>query len=329
MSDYLSELPVDPSPGSALSVQMTELAHRAEAFVRAAKAPSTLRAYRSDWVHFEAWCHEHHVFGLPAEPATVALYITHLASCRAAGTITRRLTSITKAHQAAGFDTPATTRHIVVSETLKGVRRTIGTAQKCKSPLLTKDLKRMIELLPAGLIGIRDRALLLIGYSGGFRRSELTSLTIEDTNFTEDGLIITLRRSKTDQLGQGRRIGIPRGSNPDTCPVRLLREWLLVADIQTGALFREVSRHGQVGQAALHSDSVGLIVKRAAGRAGIMPSLVAAHSLRAGLATQAAMNGATEFAIMKQTGHRSLSMVRRYIRDGELWRKNASSSLGL
>ena len=215
-----------------LSGEISDLQHRAEAFVRAAKAPSTLRAYRSDWVHFEAWCLEYRLLALPAEPATVALYITHLASCRAAGTITRRLTSITKAHQSVGFDTPATTRHIAVGETLKGVRRTIGTAQKCKSPLLTKDLKMMIELLPAGLIGIRDRALLLIGYSGGFRRSELTRLTIEDANFTEDGLIVTLRRSKTDQTGQGRKIGIPRGSSPDTCPVRSLREWLLVADIR-------------------------------------------------------------------------------------------------
>jgi site-specific recombinase XerD len=312
-----------------LSGDISDLQDRAEAFVRAAKAPSTHRAYRSDWVHFEAWCLEYRLLALPAEPATVALYITHLASCRSAGTITRRLTSITKAHQSVGFDTPATTRHIAVGETLKGVRRTIGTVQKCKSPLLTKDLKMMIELLPDGLIGIRDRALLLIAYSGGFRRSELAGLKMEDADFTEDGLIVTLRRSKTDQAGQGRKVGIPQGLNPETCPVRSLREWLLVANIQTGALFREVSRHGQVGRAALHSDSVAYIVKRAAGRAGIVPSTVAAHSLRAGLATQAAMNGASELAIMKQTGHRSLTMVRRYIRDGEMWRKNASASLGL
>jgi integrase len=247
--------------------------------------------------------------------------------CRAAGTITRRLTSITKAHQSAGFDTPATTRHLAVSETLKGIRRTIGTAQKCKTPLLTKDLRKIVDHLPAGLIGMRDRALLLVGYAGGFRRSEVARLAVEDANFTEDGLIITLRHSKTDQEGQGRKIGIPRGSNPDTCPVRSLREWLSAAAIETGALFREVSRHGQVGKSSLHKDSIGLIVKRAAERAGYDPSTLAGHSLRAGLATQAAMNGATELAIMKQTGHRSLAMLRRYIRDGEMWSKNAAATV--
>jgi site-specific recombinase XerC len=164
----MSELAVLP-----LAAEMTALVQRAEDFVRAAKAPATLRAYRSDWAHFEVWCQTHHLSALPAEPATVALYIADLAACRAAGTITRRLTSITKAHQSAGFDTPATTRHLAVSETLKGIRRTIGTAQKCKAPLLTKDLRKMVEQLPSGLIGVRDRALLLVGYAGGFRRSEL------------------------------------------------------------------------------------------------------------------------------------------------------------
>lgn len=320
----MSELAVQP-----VAVEMTALVQRAEDFVRAAKAPATLRAYRSDWAHFEAWCQIHQLSPLPADPATVALYITDLAACRAAGTITRRLTSITKAHQSAGLDTPATTRHVAVSETLKGIRRTIGTAQKCKAPLLTKDLRKIVEQLPSGLIGARDRALLLVGYAGGFRRSELARLAVEDANFTEDGLIITLRHSKTDQEGQGRKIGIPRGSNPDTCPVRSLREWLSMAKIETGALFREVSRHGLVGKKSLHKDSIGLIVKRAAERAGYDPSTLAGHSLRSGLATQAAMNGATELAIMKQTGHRSLAMLRRYIRDGEMWRKNAAASLGL
>jgi len=260
---------------------------------------------------------------------TGALYITDLASCRAAGTITRRLTSITKAHQSAGFATPSTTRHLAVSETLKGIRRTIGTAQKCKAPLLTKDLRKIVEHLPAGLIGARDRALLLIGYAGGFRRSELAGLIVEDVNFTEDGLIISLRHSKTDQEGQGRKVGIPRGAHPDNCPVRSLREWESTAGIETGPLFRAITRHAKLSNVQLNSDSVALIVKRAAHRAGYDPSTLGGHSLRAGLATQAAMNGATELTIMKQTGHRSLAMLRRYIRDGDLWRRNEAASLGL
>jgi len=320
----MSELTV-----SSPSAEMTSLVSRAEDFVRAAKAPATLRAYRSDWAHFDAWCQNHQISALPAEPATVALYITDLASSRAAGTIIRRLTSISKAHQSAGFATPATTRHLAVSETLKGIRRTIGTAQKCKAPLLTRDLKKIIEHLPDGLIGVRDRALLLVGYAGGFRRSELARLAVEDASFTEDGLIIILRQSKTDQEGRGRKIAIPQGAHPDTCPVRCLRGWLSISEISGGALFRAITRHGKLSKKPLNSDSIGLIVKRAAQRAGYDPSTLGGHSLRAGLATQAAMNGATELTIMKQTGHRSLAILRRYIRDGDLWRGNAAASLGL
>jgi integrase len=259
----------------------------------------------------------------------VALYLTDLASCRAAGTITRRLTSISKAHQAAGLDTPATTRHLAVSETLKGIRRTIGTSQRCKAPLLTKDLRKIIEHLPAGLMGVRDRALLLVGFAGGFRRSELASLMLADATFTDDGLVILLRHSKTDQEGKGRKVAIPWGTHPDTCPVRSLREWISIAGIEHGALFRGVSRHGVLSGEALNKDSIGLIIKRAAERAGYDSSLLGGHSLRAGLATQAAMNGASELTIMQQTGHRSLTILRRYIRDGDLWRRNAAANLGL
>jgi integrase len=186
-----------------------------------------------------------------------------------------------------------------------------------------------VEDLPSGLIGVRDRALLLVGYAGGFRRSEIASLTIEDANFSEDGLVIILRHSKTDQEGKGRKIAIPQGAHPDTCPVRSLREWITAARMETGPLFRRILRHGKIGQGFLNKDSIGLIVKRAAERAGYDPSTLAGHSLRAGLATQAALNGATELTIMKQTGHRSLAMLRRYIRDGDLWRNNAAASLGL
>jgi site-specific recombinase XerD len=320
----MSELAMLPA-----SAAMGTLVERAEAFVRAAKSPATLRAYRSDWAHFEAWCQCHQLSALPAEPATVALYLTDLASCRAAGTITRRLTSISKAHQATGLDTPATTRHLAVSETLKGIRRTIGTSQRCKAPLLTKDLRKIIEHLPAGLMGVRDRALLLVGFAGGFRRSELASLTLADATFTNDGLVVLLRHSKTDQEGKGRKLAIPWGTHPDTCPVRSLREWITVAGIEDGALFRGVSRHGVLSGEALNKDSIGLIIKRAAERAGYDSSLVGGHSLRAGLATQAAMNGASELTIMQQTGHRSLTILRRYIRDGDLWRRNAAANLGL
>ena len=243
--------------------------------------------------------------------------------------MTRRLTAITKAHQIAGHPSPATMQQPAVSETLKGIRRTLGTAQQTKAPLLTADVRRMVEALPDTVAGRRDRALLLLGFAGGFRRSELAALDVGDVLPTEDGLVVKLRRSKTDPEGKGRDVGIPYGSTPSTCPVRALTAWKTAAGISEGALFRGVDRHGRVGTVRLHKDSVGLVVKRAAEAAGLDPAKYAGHSLRAGLATQAYLNGAGELAIMRQTGHRSLAMVRRYIRDGSLFRENPAAKLGL
>src|SRR4051794_40678799 len=297
------------------------LQHQAEAFVRAAKAPSTLRAYRSDWAHFTRWCDEHGVLALPATAETVALYLTGLAATHRPATMTRRLTAISKAHQIAGHPSPATMQQPAVSETLKGIRRTLGTAPKVKAALLTADIRRLLASLPDNLAGHRDRSVLLLGFAGGFRRSELAALDVEDVQLTDDGLVVKLRRSKTDPEGKGRDVGIPYGSNPSTCPVQALNAWKTAAAISEGALFRGVDRHGHVGSIRLHKDSVGLIVKRAAEAAGLDPAKYAGHSLRAGLVTQGYLNGAGELAIMRQTGHRSLEMVRRYIRDGSLFRR--------
>jgi integrase len=305
------------------------LEDQAEAFVRAAKAPSTLRAYRSDWDHFFGWCRQHTLCPLPASPETIALYLTALAATHRPATMTRRLTAITKAHAIAGHPSPATMQQPAVSETLKGIRRTLGTAQPTKAPLLTADVRRMVEALPDTVAGRRDRALLLLGFAGGFRRSELAALDVGDILPTDDGLVIKLRRSKTDPEGKGRDVGIPYGSTPSTCPVRALTAWKTAAGLSEGALFRGVDRHGRVGSVRLHKDSVGLVVKRAAEAAGLDPAKYAGHSLRAGLATQAYLNGAGELAIMRQTGHRSLAMVRRYIRDGSLFRENPATKLGL
>jgi integrase len=305
------------------------LEDQAEAFVRAAKAPSTLRAYRSDWDHFFGWCRQHTLCPLPASPETIALYLTALAATHRPATMTRRLTAITKAHAIAGHPSPATMQQPAVSETLKGIRRTLGTAQQTKAPLLTADVRRMVEALPDTVAGRRDRALLLLGFAGGFRRSELAALDVADVLPTEEGLVVKLRRSKTDPEGKGRDVGIPYGSTPSTCPVRALTAWKTAAGLSEGALFRGVDRHGRVGMVRLHKDSVGLVVKRAAEAAGLDPEKYAGHSLRSGLATQAYLNGAGELAIMRQTGHRSLAMVRRYIRDGSLFRENPATKLGL
>lgn len=316
--------------GASLSNSVREqLREDVAAYVRAAKAPSTLRAYRSDWEHFRRWCDQHEFNSLPASAETVALYLTALSTTHRPVTMTRRLTAITKAHQIAGHSSPATMQQPIVSETLKGIRRTLGTAQQTKAPLLTADIRCMVEALPETPSGCRDRALLLLGFAGGFRRSELAALHVEDVLPTNEGLVVKLRRSKTDPEGKGRSVGIPYGSTPSTCPVRSLLAWKTEAKIEQGALFRGVDRHGHVSSTGLHKDSVGLIVKRAAEAAGLDPAQYAGHSLRAGLATQAYLNGAGELAIMRQTGHRSLEMVRRYIRDGSLFRENPAAKLGL
>jgi integrase len=211
---------------------------------------------------------------------------------------------------------------------MKGIRRTLGTAPAQKSPTLTGEIRAMIAATDEGLIGQRDRGLILLGFSGAFRRSELVALEVRDLDFTRDGLIVLLRRSKTDQEGTGRRVAVRYGARPDTCPVRTLQSWLELAAITTGPVFRAINRHGQV-RAGLTPQSVALIVKRLCQRAGLDPAQYAGHSLRAGHATSAAINGASECSIMAQTGHRSVQMVRRYIRDGSLFRENSAGKLGL
>jgi integrase len=217
----------------------------------------------------------------------------------------------------------------MVRNTFKGIRRMMGAAVSQKAPTLTDDIRAMLEGTDVGLIGIRDRALILLGFAGAFRRSELVSLTVEDCAFGRDGLTITLRKSKTDQTWEGRKIGIPYGSNPETCPVRILQGWLEQAGIIEGMLFRSINRHGVIHAGGLSGSDVARIVKKLALRAGLDPAKYAGHSLRAGHATSAAIAGASERSIMNQTGHRSVQMVRRYIRDGSLFRENSAGKLGL
>jgi integrase len=311
------------------SADLTRLASQTRDFLTAAKAASTRRAYRTDWTHFESWCRQYSLDSLPAVPETVALYLTDLAASHKPATLRRRLTVISRAHQAAGYSSPASMQQALVSETLKGIRRTAGTAQVGKLPLYTEQVRSMMNALPGKLQGIRDRALVLLGFAGGFRRSELAALTVADITVGRDGLTILLLRSKTDQEGAGRKVGIPYGSTFETCPVRAYEDWLSAAKLVEGPVFRQINRHGHVAARALHKDSVGLIVKRAAARIGLDATQYAGHSLRSGLATQAYLNGATELDIMKQTGHRSLGMVRRYIRDASLFRDNPAARLGL
>lgn len=296
-------------------------------FIRASKAENTLRGYQADWRDFCAWCGARSLQSIPAAADAVAGYIAQCAGHLKPGSIQRRLNAIAEAHKAAGLESP--THAGLVRNTLKGIRRTLGAAAVQKAPAVTDDIRAMVGATDAGIIGTRDRALILLGFAGAFRRSELVGLDLEDCTFGKDGLTIALRRSKTDQEGQGRRIGIPYGSNPETCPVRTIQSWLEVAGIASGPLFRSVSRHSQVRSGRLSGLDVARVVKKLADRAGLDAAKYAGHSLRAGHATAAAMAGASERSIMKQTGHRSVQMVRRYIRDGSLFRENSAGKLGL
>jgi integrase len=296
-------------------------------FIRASKAENTLRGYQSDWRDFCGWCETRGVAPLPATPETVASYIAECAGHLKPGSIQRRLNAIAEAHKALGMDSPTHTP--LVRNTMKGIRRTLGTAPAQKSAALTEDIRAMVTATGEGLIGVRDRALVLLGFAGAFRRSELVALDLADCTFGKDGLTVNLRRSKVDQDGLGRKIGIPYGSNPDTCPVRNVRAWIEAAGSADGPLFLPVTRHGQVRAGRMAGLDVARVVKKLAERAGLDPARYSGHSLRAGHATSAAIAGASERSIMAQTGHRSVQMVRRYIRDGNLFRENSGGKLGL
>jgi integrase len=212
---------------------------------------------------------------------------------------------------------------------MHGIRRSMGIAPHQKAPATVEVVRQMVDGLDTDLQGLRDRALLLVGFAGAFRRSELVALNVEDVAFTREGLIILLRRSKSDQEGEGHKKGLPYGSNPATCPVRALQAWLEAADTNEGPIFRGIHRHGNVKAARLSTRAVALIVKRCAEAAGLDPEAFGGQSLRAGLATSAAAAGVSERVIMQQTGHRSVRMVRRYIREGSLFRENAAAKVGL
>lgn len=308
-------------------LDLARLTERAKGYVGQAKAKGTLKAYQADWRDFLSWCASSGECPLPASPEALALYLTDRAETLKVSTLQRRIAAISQAHQAAGCDPPHT--DAAVRAVWAGIRRVKGVVPEEKAAAVTSDLRRMVETLNDNLLGVRDRALLLVGFAGAFRRSELVGLDRKDVEITSEGITVTVRRSKTDQEGRGRRVGIPYGSNPDTCPVRAMQAWLEASGIEAGPLFRSVNRHGQLQPGRLTDKVVALVVKRCADAAGLDPSRYSGHSLRAGLATSAAMNGASERAIMKQTGHRSTLMVRRYIRDASLFRENAAALAGL
>ncbi|MBA3530543.1 MAG: integrase, partial [Ardenticatenales bacterium] len=240
------------------------LGEAARKYAKGSKAESTLKGYRTDWQHFLTWCAAQGHLALPADPTTVADYVATLAEqgeCKVS-TLEHRLASISQAHQLAGYDSPCKTH--LVHVVMKGIRRDLGVAQTKKAPATIEVLRLMLEGLGTNLVGQRDRALLLVGFAGAFRRSELVGLDVADVAFMPQGMVITLRKSKTDQEGQGQKKAIPYGARPETCPVRALKAWLKAAGIGEGPLLRGVDRWGNVQARRLSDKAVALVVKRCA-----------------------------------------------------------------
>jgi site-specific recombinase XerD len=292
-------------------------------FALAARAPSTLRAYTADFRVFANWCREHGLDALPALPSTVAAFLAvEAGQNRRSSTISRRVAGIHYCHQRCGHESPTTAE--AVRATLHGIRRTLGTACNRREPAVAEKITAMARPQP-GLIGMRDRALLLLGFAGALRRTELVALDVDDLEFARQGLRVRIRRSKTDQDAEGTTIAIAKGSN--NCPVQAIAIWLESARIETGALFRRVGKDGKVSAARLSDRSVTGIVKQSAKRAGLDPRRFSAHSLRSGFLTSAAGNGASIFKMMDVSRHKSIDALRTYVRDAELFRDHAGSGL--
>lgn len=277
---------------------------------------STRVAYASDLKHFAEWGGV-----LPAAPEMVAAYVAAYAGKLSVATITRRVATLSKAHQAMAGSNPC--QSALVKATLQGFRRKHGTAQKQAKALTPEDLFAMLDATGDGMKDVRDRALLLLGFAGGFRRSELVGLDVADIEHVRQGIIITLRHSKTDQEGAGRKIGIPHGRTRH-CPVAALTDWLTRSGVTEGAIFRPITRHGQLQPERLSGDAVSEVIRERLAAAGVDPEGYSGHSLRAGFATSAAQAGASSLKIRQQTGHASDAMLSRYIRDGELFVGNAA-----
>lgn len=310
--------PVDATRATPISSPqgMSDGVH---ALISNSLSPATRRAYRSDMAHYEAWGGV-----IPSAPETVAEYLAGLAEMHAVATISRRLASLAKAHHALGADDP--TKAEIVKSTVRGIRRLIGTAQREAKPALREDLFSMLERMGTSTKDRRDRALLLLGFAGAFRRSELIGLDVADIEHVRQGIVVTLRRSKTDQTGAGRKIGIPFGRTR-WCPVKHLTDWLDHAGIEDGPIFRSINRHGHVAEQRLSGEAVSIIVKERAEAAGFDPDLYSGHSLRAGLATSAVIAGVSTLSIRRTTGHASDAMLSRYVRVSDMFTDNAAAAV--
>ena len=292
------------------------------------KAANTLRAYKADFENFSAFCVKNGLSSMPTEPKILSLYLTHLSKTSKFSTLKRRIASISVIHKMKGHYLD--TKHPIIMENLHGIKRVKGSNQKAKKPILINDLKLIINVIDQYLNNpetkvleiskniknkIRDKAIILVGFAGGFRRSELVNINFDDIEFVREGVKIFIKRSKTDQSGEGMIKAIPYFDNKSFCPVLALKHWIDICDIKTGKIF------------AISDKSVALIIKKYASIAGLDSNKYSGHSLRSGFATSAAESGAEERNIMTMTGHKTTQMVRRYIQEANLFKNNALNKI--
>ncbi len=297
--------------------------------LKSSKANNTLRAYKSDFKDFGAFCAKHGLNSLPSKPKIVSLYLTHLSKNSKISTLRRRLVSISMVHKLKGHYLD--TKHPIIVENLMGIRRVKGSIQKGKKPILINHLKSIIDVINEQKIEeikkSRDKTIILVGFGGGFRRTELVSIDHEDLEFVTEGLKISIRRSKTDQFGEGMMKGLPYLTNEKYCPVVNLKNWLQISKIKSGPIFRRFSKGSTLTKNRLTDQSVVLLIKEYLKLAGIENKNFAGHSLRSGFATVAAESGVDERSIMAMTGHKTTQMVRRYIKEANIFKNNALNKI--
>lgn len=322
----MPRLPAKIRP-SLPTVALDEARIAAESYAKGSRAPGTWRAYESDWKVFSAWCASVGQVPLPATPATVAWFLAAQAKCRIApSTLSRRLAAIRLMHLGARLPSPH--EAIEVTEVLRGIRRSWKRPVAQKAPAVADEIKRMVNAVePQTLTGLRDRALLLLGFAGAFRRSELVALDVEHLTARPEGLAVLIASSKTDQEGAGQVVAIPSVADSPYCPVQAVSDWLVAADIAQGAVFRAIRRGDHVSAERLGDRSVALVIKRLATKVGLDASRYAGHSLRSGFLTSAAQNRASIFKMADQSRHKSLDVLKEYVRNEERFDDHAAEGL--
>ena len=298
--------------------------------LKSSKANNTVRAYKSDFNDFGLFCAKNGFKSLPSEPKIVSLYLTYLSTKEAKmSTLKRRLVSIGVIHKLKGHYLD--TKHPSIIENIMGIKRRKGSIQKSKKPILVNSLKMIINAIDQQnkeeIKKLRDRSIILIGFSGGFRRNEIVSLDYDDLDFVHEGLKINLKRSKTDQFGEGFTKALPYFDNLQYCPVASLKKWIEISKITSGALFRRIYKGSNLSENRLTNQTVALLIKKYLNLIGVDSKNYSGHSLRSGFATSAAESGAEERSIMTMTGHKSTEMVRRYINDANLFKNNALNKI--